>query len=374
MAERSLDKIDAIVEQVRSKRHDSIIRQCGTMQVLDMTQPIGLNDIYVNVNILEKIVGCRRLDITELMQINQPEQFNRWGLGRITEERVAGLTAAKKYSKLIVLGKPASGKTTFLKYLALQCSNGKFQVNKVPIFITVKDFAEAVHCPTLLVYITQFAQACGIDLSEITEILKHGRALILLDGVDEIREEDNQRALQQIYEFASQFERNQFVITCRIASQEYHFDNFTEIEISDFDLQQIGNFASNWFSVVDPVKSERFMHKLQENESIQELANNPLLLTLLCLTFQETAEFPWNRLELYQEGLNLLLKKWDSKKNVERCQVYKHLSVQQKQDLLSQIAFSTFERNEYFFKQQELEQYIADYISNLACVNTRPPA
>lgn len=65
-----------------------------------------------------------------------------------------------------------------------------------------------------------------------------------------------------------------------------------------------------------------------------------------------------------------MLKKWDTKKNVERSQVYKNLSVQQKQDLLSQIAFSTFERNEYFFKQQELEQYIADYISNLACVNT----
>ena len=369
MTKRSPDKIDGIVEQVRSKSHDSIIRQCGTMQVLDMTQSLGLNDIYVNVNILETIVGHRRLDITQLVQINQPEQFNRWGLGRITESRVAGLTAAKKYSKLIVLGKPGSGKTTFLKYLALQCSNGQFQVNKVSIFITVKDFAEAVHSPTLLVYITQLVQACGIELSEITEILKHGRALILLDGLDEIREEDSQRVLQQIYEFASQFELNQFVITCRIAAQECHFDNFTEVEISDFNLQQIGNFASNWFSVVDPVKSERFMHKLQENESIQELANNPLLLTLLCLTFQETAEFPWNRLELYQEGLNLLLKKWDVGKNVERSQVYKNLSLQQKQDLLSQIAFITFERNEYFFKQQDLEQYIADYISNLACVN-----
>ena len=370
MTKRSPDKIDGIVEQVRSKSHDSIIRQCGTMQVLDMTQSLGLNDIYVNVNILETIVGHRRLNITELMQINQPEQFNRWGLGRITESRVAGLTAAKKYSKLIVLGKPGSGKTTFLKYLALQCSNGKFQVNKVPIFITVKDFAQAVHSPTLLVYITQLAQADGIALSEMTKILKHGRALILLDGMDEIKEEDNQRVLQHIYEFASQFERNQFVITCRIAAQEYHFDKFTEVENSDFNLQQIGNFASNWFSVVDPVKSERFMQKLQENESIQELANNPLLLTLLCLTFQETAEFPWSRLDLYQEGTNLLLKKWDSNKDVERSQVYKNLSVQQKQDLLSQIAFSTFERNEYFFKQQELEQYIADYISNLACVNS----
>lgn len=370
MVERSLDKIDAVVEQVRSKSHDSIIQQCGTMQVLDITQPLGLNDIYVNVNILETIAGDRRLDITELMQINQPEQFNRWGLSRITEARVAGLTAAKKYSKLIVLGKPASGKTTFLKYLALQCSNGKFQVSKVPIFITLKDFAEAAYSPTLLVYITQLAQGYGIELSEIIDILKHGRALILLDGVDEIREEDNQRVLRQIFEFASQFERNQFVVTCRIAAQEYHFNNFIEVEISDFNLQQIGNFASNWFSVVDPVKSERFVHKLQENESIQELANNPLLLTLLCLTFQETAEFPWNRLELYQEGTNLLLKKWDSNKNVERSQVYKNLSVQQKQDLLSQIAFSTFEQNEYFFKQQQLEQYITDIISNIACINT----
>ena len=368
MAERSLDQMDAIVEQVRSKSHDSIICQCGTMQVLDMTLPIRLNDIYVNVNILETIVGHRRLDITQLVQINQPEQFNRWGLGRITESRVAGLTAAKKYSKLIVLGKPGSGKTTFLKYLALQCSNGQFQVDKVPIFLTVKNFAEAVHSPTLLVYITQLVQACGIELSEVNEILKHGRALILLDGLDEIREEDSQRVLHQIDEFTSQFERNQFVITCRIAAQECHFDKFTGVEISDFNLQQIGNFASNWFSLVDPVKSERFMHKLQENESIQELANNSLLLKLLCLTFQETAEFPWNRLELYQEGLNLLLKKWDVGKNVERSQVYKNLSLQQKQDLLSQIAFITFERNEYFFKQQDLEQYIADYISNLACV------
>lgn len=157
MAERSPDKIDGIVEQVRSKSHDSIIRQCGTMQVLDMTQSLGLNDIYVNVNILETIVGHRRLNITELMQINQPEQFNRWGLGRITESRVAGLTAAKKYSKLMVLGKPGSGKTTFLKYLALQCSK-------------VKDFAQAIHSPTLLVYITQLAQADGIALSKMTKI------------------------------------------------------------------------------------------------------------------------------------------------------------------------------------------------------------
>ena len=46
--------------------------------------------------------------------------------------------------------------------------------------------------------------------------------------------------------------------------------------------------------------------------------------------------------------------------------VYKKLLVfQHKEDLLSQIAFITFERGDYFFRQKEIEQYIADYIRNL---------
>lgn len=360
--------IDTIVKQVRWQTRASIIKQCGTMQVLDMTQPIGLNDIYVNVNILETILGRRRLNITELLESNT-EQFNRWGLSNITEERVAGLTVVEKYSKLIVLGKPGSGKTTFLKYLAIQCSLGKFQVNKFPIFIALKDFAEAK--TPLLVYLTQIMQVCGVKKKQLIQLLQHGRAIILLDGLDEIKDEDSQRVTQEIQKFSILFNLNIFVTTCRITIQEYNFTNFKEVEIADFDFQQISSFASKWFANVEEINTDKFIQKLQENESIQELANNPLLLTLLCLMFQE-AEFPWNRLELYQEGINLLLKKWDAKKNIERSPLYKKLSNQQKQDLLSQIASINFEQNKYFFKQQELVQCIGDYLSNLVSVNHEP--
>lgn len=369
MAVRSHHDINAIVKQVRRQSRGSIIKQCSTIQVLDMTQPIGLNDIYVSVNILETIVGRRQLEISDLLQGDEPERFNRWGLGRINEKRVPGLTAVEKYSKLIVLGKPGAGKTTFLKYLAIQCSLGKFQVDKVPIFITLKDLAEVKTLPNFLIYITQIMQDCGVNKSQLFEILTHGKTMLLLDGLDEVRQEDIQRVFNQIHEFAARFASTQFVISCRLAGQEYNFEDFAEVEIADFDFQQISTFATKWFAAIAPVKGDRFIQKLSENESIQELATNPLLLTLLCLMFQEIVDFPWNRLELYQEGLNLLLKKWDANKNVERYQIYKKLSIQQKQDLISQIAFITFERGEYFFTKQELQQYIFDYICNLPCAS-----
>jgi predicted NACHT family NTPase len=98
---------------------------------------------------------------------------------------------------------------------------------------------------------------------------------------------------------------------------------------------------------------------------VQELATNPLLLTLLCWIFGEGADFPSNRSELYKEGLDVLLKKWDGKRNIERGQVYEKLSLTGKENLLSQLALDTFDRGEYFFKQSTAERYIADYIHNI---------
>lgn len=162
----------------------------------------------------------------------------------------------------------------------------------------------------------------------IQEILQGGRALILLDGLDEVRDADNSRVLRQIREFSQQFHQNQFVITCRIAAREYTFEQFTEVEIADFDDQQIADFSGKWFRCKnDPIKAERFVQKLEEDEPIRELATSPLLLTLLCLVFEDSGSFPTNRAELYQNGVDVLLKKWDVKRNIEREQVYKRLSL-----------------------------------------------
>ncbi|PZV10878.1 MAG: signal transduction protein [Leptolyngbya sp.] len=359
--------INILVQTIRAKVHEDIQGRCSTMRVLDMEQPIGLDDIFTNVNILEQISAHRRLDLDTLLQEFYLEDFDRFPLSQIRSEQIPAMEAVERYQKLIVFGRPGAGKTTFLKRLAIFCNQGVFQPEKVPIFITLKEFSEALRKPDIPIYIARQWKGCGLrNNKDLYEILEHGRALILLDGLDEIKEADYKRVLQNINDFTSRFHRCQFVITCRIAARDYIFQQFTEIEIADFSTVQISEFVIKWFRVKkDSEKAENFLQRLHNNKPIQELATNPLLLTLLCLAFGEAGDFPSNKAELYKEGLDVLLKKWDAKRNIERDQIYKKLSLKRKEDLLSQLAFKTFERGDYFFKQSAVEQSIIAYIRNL---------
>lgn len=375
-------ELDALVQQVRSQHRDKIQDQCGTLQLLDIARPVSLDAVYIYVNVLEDLTSQRHLEISDLPDSN-PGNFNRFGLDQ-RQEVVLGLEAVERYAKLMVLGKPGSGKTTLLQHIAIQCDRGGFQAERVPIYLRLKDLAEDARNEdgfNLLTYITQELYGCGLD--QLTALLNRGRALILLDGLDEVPAEDNDQVLRQIRRFTEKYFRNRFVITCRIAAQKYRFEGFTEVEVADFNQAQIESFAKTWFVTVakNPrqqglTKATRFIEKLKlpENQQIRELVGIPLLLNLTCLVFQAKGDFPANRSELYQQGLDILLVKWDGARDIKRDSLYQDLSLPGKINLLSRIAAITFEQGNYFFKQNKVEQHIADYLRTLPGAQTDPEA
>jgi predicted NACHT family NTPase len=372
------EELDNIVQKTREVIKDSLQERCGTMRVLDMPEPIkltGENGIYTNVNILKKLTKPKTLE--ELLEPNPGNQVldDRLDFGR-SIERLQGLDAVETYPRLMVLGKPGAGKTTFLKYLAMQCIEGSFAADRVPFFVTLKDFAEDPESPNLVEYLAKSVSTTQEKISPVaivTLLLQNGRSLILLDGLDEVREKHTTQIINTIRDAAYDFKQSLFVITCRIAAKEYVFQQFTEVKIADFEEQQISNFSKNWFRAKnDFPNAANFVQRLQQNSPIRNLAKNPLLLTLLCLVFGESGSFPRRRADLYEEGAKILLKKWDATRNIQRDELYRKLDVQRREDLLSSVAFETFCRGEVIFTQRRLEGYIANFLRNLKDVDPDP--
>jgi len=369
-----------VVPQVRSQHYAKIQNQCGTIQILDVARAIDLDDLYVDVNILKEPSSYTRLEPADLPLVYNPktDEFDRFCLGKVCQARVPGLEVILSYSKLMVLGKPGSGKSTLLQHIAIRCNRGQLQPDRVPIFIRLKTFAEDSRDKgdfSLLHYINQELEDCGIADSLVTEaILLQGRVLILLDGLDEVPESDGDEVVKQIRRFSEKYYRNQFIITCRIAAKQYRFSGFTYIEVADFNQEQIEDFAKKWFGAVaknseneGKEKASQFIEKLssRENQQIRELAVTPILLNLTCLVFQAKADFPSNRARLYEEGLEILLRKWDESRGIKRDKAYRKLSLGNRIELLSQIASITFSKNHYFFEESEVKRCIEDYLLTL---------
>jgi predicted NACHT family NTPase len=369
--------IDDLVQKVRSQHYDTIQNQCGILQLLDISRPVSIDDIYVDVNILEEIASQKWFEIADLQNV-EPADFDRIGLGAVEQKQIPGMQAVETYSKLRVLGKPGVGKTTFLQHLAIQCNRGEFAANQVPIFITLREFAEESRRSgefSLFNYICQVFLTSGISNPSAIEILlQAGRVLLLMDGMDEVLNQDITAVLKEIRKFSDKYYKNRFVASCRTAAQKLQLRGFTDVEIAPFTQAQITTFAQKWFVALAKTtaqsgqdRSAQFMQKLNlpENWLFRQLVVTPLFLHLACWVFNGQGKFPTKRTEFYKQGLDLLLGQWDEAKGVERDEVYRGFLLPQKLRLLSQLAAVTFEQGQYFFEQRTIEQYISDYLRNL---------
>jgi predicted NACHT family NTPase len=372
----SLD-LDNFVQQVRWQRQETIQNQCGILQLLDINRPVSIEDIYVDVNILEEIASQQWFAIADLQNLG-PAEFDRVGLGAVEQKQIPGMRAVETYSKLRVLGKPGVGKTTFLKHLAILCNRGDFAAHQVPIFIALRDFAEEARDNgkfSLLKHIHQEFLTAGVPNPSVIEtLLQGGRVLLLLDGLDEVLNQDSTAVLREIRKFSEKYHKNQFVVTCRTAAQKLQLQGFTDVEIAPFTQAQIATFTQKWFvafaqkdSQSSQAQSMQFIQKLDlpENWQFRQLIATPLFLHLACWVFHGQEKFPTKRSEFYKQGLDLLLGKWDEAKCLERDEVYRGFLLPQKVKFLSQLAAVTFEKGQYFFEQRVIEQYIEDYLRNL---------
>jgi hypothetical protein len=396
----------------------------GTMQVMGMPRPVPLDDIFTDLYMLDKPTAFARFDIERLTTMSsdskdRPVAERTNGLRLVVEKgkcnelptegklkralRTVDSTVYRAFDSkvqrtvlalhrieetdksseapsqpkdetggnLFILGKPGAGKTTFLKYIALKAAEQT--IDKVPIFISLKEWADSGLglWPFILI---QF-DICDFPAAEpfVKELLRIGNAIVLFDGLDEVNQMsgDRDKQVTAIKDFAHKYNRAQCLITCRLAANDYTFTPFEYVEIADFGPEQIERFVSNWFRDNEGDKDEKTCRRfltdfsLPENTGLRDLARTPLLLTLLCLAFNETLTFPRRKVEIYEEAVEALLKRWDATRRIKRDDIYRKLSPGHKENMLATIAAATYDKNQYFIPQHELEKLIVDYMHNV---------
>ena len=158
--------------------------------------------------------------------------------------------------------------------------------------------------------------------------LDRGKALILLDGLDEVVDEAQRRKVaEQIETFLHRYQDNPAVITSRPAGDRWDFfnlDEFPHYTLESFDDKQVAAFIDHWYDSRlkdDKPQAERLKADLQKaftrNKRIKLLTQNPLLLTIIALIHRYQRELPRRRCNLYEKAVETLLTSWDSGKEIK---------------------------------------------------------
>lgn len=241
---------------------------------------------------------------------------------------------------LIILGDPGSGKTTFLKYLAL-CLAAQLDIGlgqRLPVLLSLAAYANALAekgRQALDDFIEDYYRGLlGNELPVgklLQPALQEGRALLLLDGLDEVKESTLRRqVIEQVIAFFSfcQQKGNKMVLTSRIVGYKEVrpiAEGLAECTLDDFELPQIEQFIVQWTEAIERAaqsderiagrdaqrEQQELLQAVQHNEGVGRLAANPLLLTILALMKRQGVHLPERRVELYNNYVETLIKHWN---------------------------------------------------------------
>ncbi len=365
-------KLKAAVHQYvqeYKERHGKLKVAC-----VRMDNPMKLEELYTAV----KVLDCSELRYFESTDTLQDWFRQNGRLGANREGKQSGLTVANREQYLMVLGGPGVGKSTFLRKVGLEALKGKhtdqqdrFHHACIPVFLALQRF-NSKEIKIEQVIAREF-EACGFpDAADFAQAaLEGGKLLILLDGLDEVPLEHLDHAITQIQDLVDRYSQNRFIASCRVAAYKGGFPRFKDVAMAAFEDEQIEQFIRNWFRSPQDQETNTAdqcweLLKRPEYAAAKELAQTPLLLTLLCAVYDEGLDFPKNRAALYGEALDVLLRKWASEKRIQHNPIYQELSLELERELLADIAFESFVEDQLFFNKRSVtDQIRAFLVSNL---------
>ncbi|HTG36670.1 MAG TPA: SUMF1/EgtB/PvdO family nonheme iron enzyme [Thermoanaerobaculia bacterium] len=262
-------------------------------------------------------------------------------MGERLSDLLPVLDLLREHGGLVLLGDPGAGKTTFLKVLALALASGQGEAlglgGRLPILLPLAAYANAladrdVSLDDFIARYYEDERKIQVPLGDLlARALQEGSALLLMDGLDEVRDAGRRHlVVDRVRDFYSRHRKtgNRFVLTSRIVGyREVRLaaEGLVEATLVDFDGEEIEAFLGKWTAALEKAvggetgvaraqaEQERgeLLAAVRTSPGVRSLAANPLLLTILALMKRGGVALPDRRVELYRNYVETLLKHWN---------------------------------------------------------------
>ena len=262
------------------------------------------------------------------------------------------VAALERYGRVLLLGDPGTGKTTFFDYLAwlLTFAGGNSPslarfgwVLPVPMVLRELPLQSVTTFDGLLGAF--LSQRVGEPLREegdyIRGMLEEGRALVMLDGIDEIGSKEARLDLREaVFDGMRRFPDCLWLLSSRIVGYgEVPFErrqvpgknggDATDSEIpkvgtryvAPFNDGRIKWFVQNWYTMRDKDalkegKADELVQAIGKDKALQRLARVPNILALMALVHRNEAILPHERWLLYERIADAYLESIDKHRGI----------------------------------------------------------